>query len=308
MGLIGCWRRAARELGIELQVLAVDVDPDLSAACQVADARFSVPVCDDPNYIKTVLDICKSESVDLVIPTIDNELLPLADAAERFAACGTRVHVGPSSVIRAVRDKAQTMDVLGGAGLPVPHTAILEEIRTESYEWRSPLFLKPRSGFSSRGLKLIVSPDDIPKDVSEPMIVQEYLDGPEYTVNVFVDGTGTLRCAVPHERLRVRAGEVEKGITRRDEAIESLAAGIVDVLGIRGVFCFQVIKDKKTGPQIIEINARFGGGYPLADRAGAKFCRWLLEEFTGRPLTANNRWQENVLMLRYDEAIFPGSG
>jgi carbamoyl-phosphate synthase large subunit len=55
---------------------------------------------------------------------------------------------------------------------------------------------------------------------------------------------------------------------------------------------------------ILEINARFGGGYPLAHRAGAPFTQWLLEEATDRSSSAHDDWRPGVTMLRYDEAIF----
>ena len=70
------------------------------------------------------------------------------------------------------------------------------------------------------------------------------------------------------------------------------------------MYCFQVIFDAARGPQIIEINARFGGGYPLADRAGGTFARWLLEECADLPSSAHNEWREGVTMLRYDAAVF----
>jgi carbamoyl-phosphate synthase large subunit len=57
-------------------------------------------------------------------------------------------------------------------------------------------------------------------------------------------------------------------------------------------------------PAVFEINARFGGGYPLAHRAGAQFAQWLLEEASGRRLSAHNDWQGGVVMLRYDQAVF----
>jgi len=55
---------------------------------------------------------------------------------------------------------------------------------------------------------------------------------------------------------------------------------------------------------VFEINARFGGGFPLAHRAGARFSRWLLEDVLGLQSSAQNNWQEDLVMLRYDAAIF----
>jgi carbamoyl-phosphate synthase large subunit len=165
--------------------------------------------------------------------------------------------------------------------------------------------MKPRDGSASRGLRVIEDADELPQIVDEPMVLQEVLRGPEYTVNVFADQAGTVRAAVPHRRLQVRAGEVEKGRTERRVDLDDLARRLATHLpSLHGVYCFQVIVDAARGPQIIEINARFGGGYPLADRAGGTFARWLLEECADLPSSAHNQWREGVTMLRYDAAVF----
>jgi carbamoyl-phosphate synthase large subunit len=245
--------------------------------------------------------------VQLVIPTIDPELLPFAQAAADFAQRGTRIHVSDEAVIHVARDKFETMRVLGAAGVPVPRTVDLEDLPGQSEEWSWPLFLKPKGGSASRLISRVDGPADLPATPPEPMIIQEFLDGPEFTVNMFIDVAGHLQCVVAHQRLRVRAGEVEKGRTVRSPALTKIAHAIAAALpGARGALCFQAIDDKQSGPKVIEINARFGGGYPLAHHAGATFTRWLLEEISGRPATAHDNWREGALMLRYDAAVFRG--
>lgn len=305
VGLINCWRRAAAEAGIDLTVIAGDVEPEMSAACQLADRSYAVPRCTKPEFIDAMIDICRENAVDLIVPTIDTELEILSGNISRFEAIGTRVHVSDPGTIAIVRDKQKTMEVLHAAGVPVPLTADPAQVAAAPDNWSWPLFLKPRGGSASQGLQVVSSVEEIRDKYDQPVILQELIDGPEYTVNVFVDSTGTMRCAVPHERLRIRAGEVEKGITRRRADLERLASAIVEAMpGLRGVFCFQALIDPQHGPRIIEINARFGGGYPLADRAGAKFCRWLLEEISDQPSTAANDWSPGIIMIRYDEAVF----
>ena len=307
VGLIECFRRAADELGLGLEVLACDMDPQMSAACQLADRAFEVPHCDDPGFVDVVCDIARKQGVNLVIPTIDPELRPLACGADRFASFGARVHVSPPEVIDVVRDKLETARVLGAAGLPVPRTADFAEVRDRPGAWTWPLFMKPRSGSASRSLDIVDDPAALPDRIDEPMVLQELLDGPEYTINMFIDMHGDLRSAVPHRRLSVRAGEVEKGRTERHPEIVELAHGIARALpAARGALCFQAMVDRERGPKIIEINARFGGGYPLADHAGGTFARWLLEEVAGLPLSAHDDWREGVVMMRYDAAVFQG--
>lgn len=307
VALLECFRESARAANIDLKVLACDMEPDLSAACRLADKAFAVPGCGDPAFVERMLEISRRHGVDLIVPTIDPELSVYSKNIARFAECGTRVHVSPPSVIDVVRDKLLTAETLDAAGVPVPFTHTLAYGRENAEKLAWPLFLKPSGGSASRGIRIVRGPADLPDEPDEPMILQQLLEGPEYTVNIFIGEGGKLRCAVPHRRLRVRAGEVEKGITERSPVFRDLAFGVSRALPqARGVLCFQVILDKEAGPRVFEINARFGGGYPLAHHAGAHFTRWLLEEITGRSSSANDDWRSGALMLRYDAAVFEG--
>jgi carbamoyl-phosphate synthase large subunit len=148
-------------------------------------------------------------------------------------------------------------------------------------------------------------PQELADLAGKSYIVQELWQGREYTVNVFFDRAGRLHCAVPHERVEVRAGEVSKGVTRRIATLAQAARQLPDILpGAAGPLCFQAIVAKSGAAAVFEINARFGGGYPLAHRAGARMSQWLLEEACGLPLSVSDEWREGVTMLRYDTAVF----
>lgn len=303
--LTRCFRQAAKARGLDLEVHACDLEPELSAACRDADARFAVPRCTDDGYIDLLLDYCRENSIRLLVPTIDPELYPLSMASERFAAVGTRVHVSNPETIEVVRDKAMTARVLGDAGVPVPRTVELDGAATIPDDWAWPSFIKPSGGSASRGIGVIDSARHLRAAYDEPMILQELLGGDEYTVNIYVDDSGTLRSVIPHIRLSVRAGEVEKGRTVRRQDIHDIAQAIVDALpGLRGIACFQLIEDENRGLRVFEINARFGGGYPLADHAGGRFAESLLAVANGAEECAASDWREDATMLRYDSAIF----
>nr|WP_286201078.1 ATP-grasp domain-containing protein [Labrenzia sp. 5N] len=266
-----------------------------------------MPRCDDPSYANAILDIARDNRVDLVVPTIDTELMALACVSDAFTQLGARVHVASTEVIEIVRDKRLTSEMLEAAGVPVPkslgHEALLSD--PDALGW--PVFAKPSGGSASRGLQVFQAIEELPGRFEEPMVFQQFLRGPEYTINMFVDSGGSLRTVVPHLRIQIRAGEVEKGRTVRRDDFRQIAEGVHRALpSLTGVACFQVIDDPELGPRVIEINARFGGGYPLADQAGARFAQWLLEEVSGLPCSANDDWRENVKMLRYDSAIYDG--
>lgn len=300
--LLGAFREAGAGA-----VHACDLNPDLSAACRLADTAHTVPRCDAPGFVEAVEAIVRDNGIRLVVPTIDTELPAYAEAAGRFAALGARVHVSDPATIAVVRDKQLTMQVLGAAGVPVPETRTEAELRADPQALGWPVFAKPSGGSASRGLAVYRSADELPEGFPEPMIFQTRLSGPEYTVNIFVDQAGELRCAIPHLRLQTRAGEVEKGRTERRADLAAIARKVAAALpGARGVLCFQVIDDPRHGPCVFEVNARFGGGYPLAHQAGARFADWLLDEIEGRPCRAHDGWREGVTMLRYDDAVFLG--
>ncbi|MEM7666568.1 MAG: ATP-grasp domain-containing protein [Pseudomonadota bacterium] len=303
--LINCFVAAARQLGVTLSTHACDLRPELSAACQAASHAFAVPSCDAPDYVDTLLEYCARHKIDLLVPTIDPELYPLALAKERFESIGTKVHVSGPRTIEIVRDKAKTVEVLQRHGVPVPKTGLSESVRNSPRDWEWPAFIKPSGGSASRGIDVIDSPGSIAESYDEPMIVQQLLEGDEYTINIFVDTNGALKTAIPHKRLAVRAGEVEKGITVRRSDFEDIATKVAEALpDPEGVMCFQLIDDIRHGPRVFEINARFGGGYPLADRAGGRFAERLLYKLREGPDWIDSQWKDGVTMLRYDAAVF----
>lgn len=304
--LIQCFRASAAALGIDPRVIAVDADPAMSAACQVADLALPAPRCDHPEFVEAMVGICADQGVDLVIPTIDPELAPLSRHADRFGAVGARVAVSEPAIVAMARDKLRTAQFLAEHGIAVPRSAAAAEVVAAPDHWTWPVLVKPRAGSSSIGIQVVTSPDQLGRlQPDGDQMVQELLRGQEYTVNLFFDRSGRMRCAIPHRRCEVRAGEVAKGLTERHAELEQVAWRLGEALaGARAALCFQAIIDDCGSPAVFEINARFGGGYPLAHRAGARFAQWLLEEATGRPLSAHNDWREWVLMLRYDAATF----
>jgi carbamoyl-phosphate synthase large subunit len=113
-------------------------------------------------------------------------------------------------------------------------------------------------------------------------------------------------CVVPRRRLETRAGEISKGYTVRDPELERWGRRVAEQLpGAWGPLTLQAIRCPDGRLAFIEINARFGGGFPLALAAGADYPRWLLEWVLGAPSTASaGAWRGNLAMLRYDDAVF----
>lgn len=309
--LIRCFMNDARELGIPLRTVAIDMNPRMSAACRIVDKAYTAPPCVDSAFIPFLKKICLEENAELVIPTIDTELLTLSRAKKDFQAAGIRIAVSEESVVAMARNKLQTAQFLTSVGIPTPITLSLEEARRDKRLFSGPVIVKPISGSSSVGMQRMESVnalDGLSLPPDKYMVQEEWL-GEEYTVNVFFDRTGRMRAAVPHHRVETRAGEVSKGTTRRIPLLQEFADRLGSHLqGACGALCFQAMVRPDGSAAVFEINARFGGGFPLTHRAGAPFSRWLLQEISGLPCEADNRWQENLTMLRYDAALFFNGG
>jgi carbamoyl-phosphate synthase large subunit len=311
VALIECFREDANSLGIALRVVSVDAQPGLSAACSRSDRSYKVARCLEPEFIPEFCRICESEEVDLVIPTIDTELEVLSRLRHSLAQLGTRVAVSGMEVVQLARNKAETMRVLSENGIPSIRTLPLVELRQAPERLRWPVILKPNQGSSSIGLRILSEPRELVdfSDAQASYIAQEFWRGSEFTVNLYFDSMSRIRCAIPHLRYEVRAGEVSKAMTRRQPALEAIAWKLGPLLvGAYGPLCFQAIVQTNGECGIFELNARFGGGYPLAHRAGARFSRWLLEDVVGATSSAANDWDDHLTMLRYDAAVFIEGG
>jgi carbamoyl-phosphate synthase large subunit len=304
--LLQCFRAAASELGVDLRIFACDQAPDWSSACRSADLAFAVPPVTDADYVPTLFDICRRQEMTMLVPTIDPELAPLSEARALFRGIGVDAIVSSPAAIGIAGDKLATSELLLAHGIDSPRTATPDHVLDAPGEWTWPLLIKPRHGSSGRSVRTVANAAELRGvTMNEPFVAQELLRGDEYTVNIFVDREGALHCAVPHRRVQIRAGEVEKGVTCRLPVLTDMARKIAACLpGARGPLCFQAMVDKDGRCSAFEINGRFGGGYPLAHRAGAPFTRWLLEEAIGDQSSADDAWREGVIMLRYDAALF----
>lgn len=293
-------------MGLDGRLLATDVTA-LSSAFQDADAGFLVPSCASEDFVPAMLELCQRESVRLVVPTIDTELPAYAANRDRFAAIGTTVAVSSPAVIAIGADKVRTYAWLVDAGLSTVRQTGVAEVLADPGSWAFPLLVKPRSGSSGKGVAVVA--DLVELEVATragDFVVQTIAPGVEHTVDLLVDRGGRCRCAVPRRRLEVRAGEVSKGVTVDHRAVGALALRAAESLpGAYGVLNLQVFASEDDELTVIELNPRFGGGFPLAWQAGADYPRWLVEEVLGHPSSARaDGWRSGVVMLRYDDAIF----
>ena len=304
--LISCFRESLDRLGIAGRVIGIDASRNAPARFLV-DQFHQVPRCTEGGFIGAVHNICIREDVRVVVPTIDTELMVYARSAAAFAAAGVILAVSAPETVAIAADKVKTNQWLRENGFPTVRQASPEDVLRDN-NWKFPVILKPRGGSASVGVHGVASRQLLEALAAEgrDLIVEEKAEGREFTINAYVNREGRCLCAVPHLRVEVRAGEVSKGITVRDPELIELGTRIANRLpGAFGALNIQAFADQNRPIHVSEINARFGGGYPLAHRAGAEMSTWLLEEALGLPLTASaDNWEAGMTMLRYDDAVF----
>ncbi len=304
--LLECFRKDAQSLAYPLRVFACDLNPAMSPACHFADSVVQLPRCTDKDYPKQLLQYCLTNGVTLVVPTIDTELEILAKNKQTFQAAGVDVIVSEIEAIEVCRDKYQTAIQLDNHGVLTPRTWKLSAWNSAVFQKDMALILKPIDGSNSLGIQRVNIGQKVPeKKDSERWILQEYLEGTEFTVNCFVDKSGSLSTAIPHIRKEVRGGEVSKGTTVDDTELQAISGKVVATLpSLRGPFCFQAKRTASGRTCVFEINARFGGGFPLAHHAGGAFTKWILEEHLGLPSSQTSVWSPGLTCLRFDQAIY----
>jgi carbamoyl-phosphate synthase large subunit len=305
VGLLQCFREA---LPAGATVNALDCSPTAPAA-RFADKTWLVPRCGSPDFPNAVLNVCTREKIDLVIPTIDPELPIYAAAAPRFRDAGIVTCISGPEAVQIGADKAATNRWLAQNRFPAVRQSVPAEVLSHTEAWNLPLIAKPRGGSASIGVRTIGNWTDLEVLAGHPdYVVEEKASGREFTINAYVSRDGECICAIPHWRFEVRAGEVSKGVTIKDARLISIGRKVAEALpGAWGPINIQCFMNSAGRIQIFEINARFGGGYPLAHRAGARFTSWILDELDGRRLSYFENWKDNLAMLRFDEAVYlPG--
>ena len=304
--LVELFRRAVRRLGFEPVIVGTD-SSETSPALQCCDRPYVVQPVARTGYANQTVDIVKQERVDLLVPTVDLDLPIWARLRGKLAGLGCTALISTPEVVNICQDKRETFRFLKKHGFDTPDTMDTAEVLALKRR-RFPYFLKPWDGHAGRGNAVAHDKAELEFYVSRipNCLVQEVISGQEITIDVLVDFKGDVRCVVPRERLEVRSGEVSKARTVKNLDIIREAKRLVETLGaMSGIITIQCFLTEGGEIKIIEMNPRFGGGIPLSIKAGASFPRWILQFWLGKkPRIKLDGWRDNLLMLRYDEAVW----
>lgn len=287
----------------------VATDMQLSApALQVADVRIQVPAVYAPDYIELTLGICREHSIDALISLNDLELPILADNKEKFEAAGVKLIVSDPEVIDICFDKYKTAQWVESIGLNAPKTFVrLEEAKRALAlgEIAFPLFMKPRWGSGSIGLETIEDMDEldiyygllakkIKKSIlatasvgDEYIMIQEKLTGKEFGLDVMNDLSGNNVGVSVKRKLAMRAGETDKAVTVDSDLLREIGRTIGENLRHIGNLDVDIMQRANGDYCVLELNPRFGGGFPFSYEAGVNLPKAILEWLQGKTVDSS---------------------
>ncbi|MCM1367589.1 MAG: ATP-grasp domain-containing protein [Roseburia sp.] len=301
--LISCFKAARDRLGIRGKVIGADVSA-AAPAPYFADEACLVPRVTDAGYIDELVRLCKDKAISLVVPTIDTELEILAENKSRIEReSGAIVMISNAQSVAACCNKHKTAAFLKERGFDFPRVVTKEEIASGKVKF--PLFIKPENGSSSKDAFKVTSFKQLDAfcEFIHCPIVQEFVEGTEYTVDCFCDFDGNVISVVPRIRLATRGGEIMRGKIDGNERVSAVAKRLVKEFGFIGQTTVQCFLCEDGAVKIIEINPRFGGGAPMSIYAGADSCEWLYRLLSGEKLEYRDDYEDGAMFSRYDRSV-----
>ena len=285
-------------------MLAADVDPYAAGLYLVPSERRAIlPRGDDPRFADAVLEICRCEGVDVVVPTVDTELLPLAEARARYADAGVRLVLASEQTLAVCLDKWLLAERCRDA-VRVPATALVDD-RFDAAECSLPAIVKPRSGSGSRGIRLLERREEL--DALErdgTLLVQEHLPGTEYSLDVLARDDGHVAGVVPRARLKVDSGIAVTARTLHDPRLDTFARRVARLIGLTTVANVQVRNDAAGVPALLEVNPRFPGSMPLTIASGIDMPRLAIAEALGTAIPDGPMPFDDIAMVRFFQERF----
>ena len=287
-------------IGDDGKIFAADMS--LSAPAMVdADVSLLVPSFYNENYIEELKAIIKKHNIKAIVSLNDLELPILAKHKTELEACGAKVIVSSENVIDTTFDKLKTFNFLKSVGLETPLTyTTLEDAKKalENKELDFPLVVKPRWGSASIGIDFPESIEELDlafnlqkiklkksilntvstHDFDHAILIQEKIDGKEYGMDIVNNFECDYFGTFAREKYSMRGGETDKAVSIIDERFEKLGHEISNHLKHLGTLDCDIFVTKEK-IYVLELNPRFGGGYPFSHEAGintaAIYIEWL---------------------------------
>lgn len=295
-----------KELRDKGKVYATDIS-ELAPALYEADEYFIVPRISDPGYLDCILNICKENNITGVLSLIDPELSLLAKNKQRFIDIGTTPIVSDYEVVEKSFDKYIFNQFLEENSFNSMKCYIdINEfyIDLEKEVINFPVFVKPYNGSASININKVNSKDELDLLFSkfDNLMIQEYMDGTEYGVDVYIDMISNEPVSIfIKEKIKMRAGETDKSVSVKDGGLSKLVKEFVEIAGYNGIIDIDIFK-VDSEYYISEVNPRFGGGYPHAYESGVNIPEQIITNLKKEENTLQlNEYEEDIYMMKYNE-------
>lgn len=275
-------------------------------ALYVADKYYIVPRMNEVGYLDCLMDICKKEGIQTVLPLQEEELLLIAQNKKLFEELNIMPIVSDYEKVSLCKDKFLLNQWLEEHAINAVPTELATDYLKKA-DCHKDLYVKPRFGAGSINTMPVHSKrllEALVDETSEELIVQPSITGKEFGVDVYVDiiSKEVIACFCK-EKLRMRAGETEKSLSVKNNQIKELVTKAVKALGLVGPLDVDVM-EWNGEYYILEINPRFGGGYPHAYACGVSFPDYIACNGKGERNTSGiDAYAENTLAMKYSEII-----
>jgi len=294
----------------DIKIVGVDASP-VGAGKHFVDAFVEVPFANNPNYIERISQICNDYDINHIIPTNDNELIPLAKNKREFELDGIEIFCSDYKTIRSAGNKRLMLSELESNGVNHPSFYIPNSIdefklmaRDLGYPER-PIVVKPESGRGSRGVKIVSSEVDYKSVIFEEkpsspyidmetllhiisnsnsefpdLVLMEYLPGKEYSVDILIEKSEP-KFVVPKQRIAVEPGHSLINKVDLNDEILDYVTKICEVFEFEYVINMQFKYSVNDKPQIYEINPRVAASIQFSKLAGANLIRRMISNAEG---------------------------
>lgn len=281
----------------------------LAPAIYEADKYYIVPKIFEENYLETILDICKKENIKGILSLIDPELNILAENEKEFEKIGVKIVGSGLQQCEYSFDKIKFSEKLIELGYKTPRS--YQDIIKFQEDYVNgqigfPVFVKPIKGSASISINKV---DDLKSlevlfENSEDLMVQEYMDGQEYGVDVYIDMISKKIISVfMKEKILMRAGETDKARSFKDKNLLDIVSNFVEDMGYTGQIDIDIF-DIDGEYYISEVNPRFGGGYPHAYECGVNHMKLIINNLAGKTNKPDiGNYEENIYMMKYNEVF-----
>ena len=298
VGLLNAWESR------DVELFAADMDPCAAGLYLVSkERRCIVPRADSLGFVDHIVALCAQHKIDLLVPTVDAELIALSRAQSGLLRVGTTLMANPLRSLLTCLDKWTLVNVATGV-VPVPESSLL----TASFARKHPLgtvIVKPRRGSGGRGIEKHHSSDLHRLEQSQEQLVQAYLPGDEYSVDVLRLGPDHPVACVPRLRMKVDSGVAVAGRTVNDPELIAMATRIACHLDVRGIANVQFRRDAEGVPHLLEINPRVPGTLSLTIASGIDMPGIWLDHVLGNPVNVPINFEEIEMVRTWQDHVLP---